>query len=385
MLSNAPPNTSLTKELRRLVRCKFAACIVLLAFCCPGIAWPLTLVPFGPRVWHFHASLASADSVLASTPAGVFRSVDGGRTWSAAGSGNRIFADGGGVWSMVPDPTNPLGLYAVTFFGSLFRSSDDARTWVRIGFPGGEATAIAVHPRDGAVLLLGTKRGILRSADGGKAWVPVHTGQRIMVDGLMFDPERPQRVLAGTDRTILISDDTGLTWPNDLKPVLPFAEVAWIGNLKSHPRGSGLLSASAAGQPRLSSDAGSTWVRADGSCSSFDVAPDGKTMLTSCVRNYFQNFTKRSTDGGSTWEELAFNTANHFRGIASFWFDPRKPTLVLAAHFNGGVSRSEDGGRTWTDGSVGLRWCDVAAPDADVFVVHPQLAKACTEPKPIPR
>jgi diaminopimelate epimerase len=97
---------------------------------------------------------------------GVFRSSDGGKTWSASGLQERTVTDL--VWF------GPL-LYAVTDQG-LYRSADAGKRWERFG----EGLAqrrldrllFPLAPDSGTEVFLSTDRGIYHSGDGGTYWRP---------------------------------------------------------------------------------------------------------------------------------------------------------------------------------------------------------------------
>ena len=120
--------------------------------------------PHGLAVSSFFAR----DPVLftAVGSAGVFRSADGGRSWSPAGLEGRSVRDL--VW------LGPI-LYAATDEG-LFRSDDAGQKWV-------PATGLAARPAQqlifplapdsGLEAFLATDDGIVHTADGGAHWKPV--------------------------------------------------------------------------------------------------------------------------------------------------------------------------------------------------------------------
>ncbi len=97
--------------------------------------------------------------------AGVFRSSDGGRTWTPAGLSGRVVNDL--VW------IGPL-LYAATD-GGVFRSEDVGRTWNPLGkeLAGRDVTRLLfpLLPSSGAEVFAGTDEGIFRSSDGGLNWI----------------------------------------------------------------------------------------------------------------------------------------------------------------------------------------------------------------------
>jgi len=86
---------------------------------------------------------------------GVFKSTDGGGSWSAANTGLPS-----GNYGLVIDPATPTTLYAGTFYGSVFKSTDGGGSWK--AFPGLTNTyiqALAIDPKNSARLYAGTWGG----------------------------------------------------------------------------------------------------------------------------------------------------------------------------------------------------------------------------------
>jgi hypothetical protein len=102
--------------------------------------------------------------VVAVGTQGVFRSADGGGSWTAAGLAERRVNDL--VW------LGPF-LYAATD-GGLFRTEDLGKHWVALndGLEGRAATRLLfpLAPASGAEAFLGTDRGVFWTGDGGLHW-----------------------------------------------------------------------------------------------------------------------------------------------------------------------------------------------------------------------
>ena len=87
-----------------------------------------------------------------------------------------------------------------------------------------------------------------------------------------------------------------------------------------------------------------------------EVAPSGTYILAATDRGLY-----RSEDGGETWS--ASNQGIGHTDVQELAISPSNPHVVYctlrttahdAASWNGGVWRSEDGGKTWTGRSQGL-------------------------------
>jgi photosystem II stability/assembly factor-like uncharacterized protein len=159
---------------------------------------------------------------VASTGGGVWRSDDGGNSWSPVDDKMTNLA----VCSMVMDPTGPDVVYAGT--GEGFTDGRDNRDdlrgagifWTRNGtqwsqVPGTKqfhyVNRLAIS-KDGKVLLAATQEGIYRSEDPGRInWTLVLPG--LMAD-VKFDPSDNQKAVAGGWRngTAYYSTNWGKTW-----------------------------------------------------------------------------------------------------------------------------------------------------------------------------
>jgi photosystem II stability/assembly factor-like uncharacterized protein len=122
-----------------------------------GKTWKTIAAAIAPAVLAGHPD---SDTVLATTPQGIRRSTDGGRTWEPVPAGPVIqfaaFADPGEVAGVEPG-------------GTVHYSADAGATWTRKGKIDGEVQAIAaVKGVDGNPWIwAATTDGILVSTDGG--------------------------------------------------------------------------------------------------------------------------------------------------------------------------------------------------------------------------
>jgi photosystem II stability/assembly factor-like uncharacterized protein len=173
------------------------------------------------------------DTLLVGTePAAVFVSHDGGETWAEASDVARLRDEGG--WSLPYSPAAgcirgfalPAGygegalagdcIYAAAEVGGVLRSADGGVTWQLLG--GGvhpDAHALARHAADPDLVYAATGGGRYRSRDGGQRWELIGDGYTRAV---WLDPDRPETVLTGPARymgamgRVERSGDGGDTW-----------------------------------------------------------------------------------------------------------------------------------------------------------------------------
>lgn len=113
---------------------------------------------------------------------GVFKSTNGGGSWSRASAGlpARVLASGEewitAIMALEVDPATPTTLYAGTGGEGLFKSSDGGGSWSPVS-TGLHANAIvyvlAVDPTTPTTVYVGTLGGgVFKSTDGGETWLP---------------------------------------------------------------------------------------------------------------------------------------------------------------------------------------------------------------------
>jgi photosystem II stability/assembly factor-like uncharacterized protein len=119
----------------------------------------------------------------------VYRSHDGGVTWKPLASETQAFAMA---------PSRPERLY-VERWGLIRRSDDSGRTWQMLAHVGSTAAVLVVDPKDPDVVYFsGIGRGILRSLDGGVTWEQLENGLDRDVTALEIHPVSPRRLYAFT-------------------------------------------------------------------------------------------------------------------------------------------------------------------------------------------
>jgi photosystem II stability/assembly factor-like uncharacterized protein len=120
---------------------------------------------------------------------GLFKSIDGGASWSDAGLAPRTAR-------LAIDPQNPDTVYAVTASG-LFKSADGGASWLSLSTAlSNQVYAVAIDPRSPGVIYAGTDIGVVQSTDGGGHWRPIPDGP-LNVTVLALDPQDPRTVYAG--------------------------------------------------------------------------------------------------------------------------------------------------------------------------------------------
>lgn len=169
---------------------------------------------------------------------GVYRSTDAGRTWTRVGLDSTRQ-----IGRIVVDPSNAQIVYVAALgdvFGpsderGVYRSRDGGRTWSRVLFVDENTGAVdlSIDPRSPAVLYAGMWQvrrrpwnldsggpgsGLYKSTDGGDTWRALTGGLPAGVKGrigVAVSPVRSSRVWAiveAADGGVFRSDDAGATW-----------------------------------------------------------------------------------------------------------------------------------------------------------------------------
>jgi photosystem II stability/assembly factor-like uncharacterized protein len=97
---------------------------------------------------------------------GVFKTIDGGASWSEANRGLDYLAGYRYVYSLALDQQNPSTLYAGTQGGGIFRTTNGGALWIPVntGLAGGDVNAIAIDATTAATYA-GTGYGRVQAAE----------------------------------------------------------------------------------------------------------------------------------------------------------------------------------------------------------------------------
>jgi len=273
---------------------------------------------------------------------GVWKSSDAGRTWKP------IFDDQptGSIGALAVAPSNPNVIYVGTGEGlqrpdlstgdGMFKSMDGGKTWKYLGLPDAQQiAAIIVDPKDENrlfVAVLGhpygpnVERGVFRSTDGGATWEKVlYKDENTGAVALAFDPTDPQLLYAD-----LWSARQG-----------PWENGSWQGP------GSGLFKSTDGGTNWTQLTQGLPTVEQGLGRIGFAVAPSNRDRLYALVEAP-QGGVFRSDNQGESWERVATEQRLWGRGsdFAEIKVDPKDPDKVYIG--NTAAYRSTDAGKTWT-------------------------------------
>jgi photosystem II stability/assembly factor-like uncharacterized protein len=190
--------------------------------------------------------------------AGVFRSEDGGESWTPANDGTAAEflpdpypAVGQCVHKVLLHPGNRERLWQQNHCG-VYRSDDRGESWERLdgnGLPSGFGFPLALHPREPDTAFVVPEEGaenrvtpdgrlgVYRTRDGGGTWqlltqgLPERAWAAVMREGLSSDGLDPTGIYLGTQSgSVFISADEGESWveaAEQLPPILSVEAAAW--------------------------------------------------------------------------------------------------------------------------------------------------------------
>jgi len=271
---------------------------------------------------------------------GIYRSRDGGRTWSHLG-----LTEGQQIAELAIDPRDPSRLFAAVLghpYGpnserGIYRSLDAGATWQRVLYKdadtGGSAVAIdPVHPETVYAGLWqarlgpwedknefnGAGGGLFKSTDGGTTWKRLTAGLPADVSqvNIAIAPSSPQRLYVSV----------GTSEPGE------YSSAAGLGVFRSDDRGESWSRITTDPRPALRIGGGDLAV--------LRVDPTNPDVVYSASL-----VTMKSTDGGKSWRPL--RGAPGGDDYQNLWISPSDPRIIALVSDQGAVI-TLNGGETWS-------------------------------------
>ena len=313
---------------------------------------------------------------------GVWKTTNGGNTWKPVFDDVHVASIG----AVAVAPSAPSTVYVGTGDRSgwsftpgngVYKSTDGGATWTNVGLQGAPYIgAVIVDPRDPNTVLVAAQgrggrgggpgagaglagveeRGVYRSTDGGRTWTRV-----LPVDGPadasdlyfdFYDPEIVYAAIAASGRGIEKSTDGGLTWQPIAGGGLPDGAriMAFAVSAGTHGRrlyavaGTGGRGAGAGRALYRSDDGGDTWTfgtrRLASAGGKMYADPQNHDVVYLMGTSVY-----RSTDGGT--QVTSFWGAPSGADPRFMWIDPTNSRRILVG-VDQGAAITVDGGATFT-------------------------------------
>lgn len=263
---------------------------------------------------------------------GIYKSMDGGKTWKHQGLSN-----GQQIGNVIIDPTNDNRIFVAVLghpYGpnterGVYRSLDGGNNWERVLYidENTGATQVSFDPNDPNILYAdlwagrqgpwengawnGPESGLFKSTDGGKTWKKLTKGLPTTAQGLgrigfCIAPSNSKRLYATVDAGeyggIYRSDDAGESWTNINKDARLWGRGSDFAEIKADPTNEDIV--------------------------------------------YTANVvTWKSVDGGKNW--AAFRGAPGGDDYHRIWIHPTNPKIMLFAVDQGAII-TVNGGETFS-------------------------------------
>ena len=195
----------------------------------------LVLHPSNPRVLYasLHEAYRRPWIHWSGGPgSGLFKSVDGGDTWTEITHNPGLPRGILGKMGITVSPAKPDRVWAIVEAkqGGLFRSDDGGETWRPVNREARLVTRAFLYdrvyadPKDPNTVYV-HNTGFFRSVDGGVTFSTVRV-PRVDNHDLWIDPRDPQRMINGNDGGARITTNGGASWSqNDNQPTLQFYHI----------------------------------------------------------------------------------------------------------------------------------------------------------------
>jgi photosystem II stability/assembly factor-like uncharacterized protein len=314
---------------------------------------------------------------------GVWKTVDSGLSWANVSDG---FFKTSSVGAIAVADSDPNIVYAgmgeacvrgnAANGDGVYKSIDGGKTWKNVGLQDSyHIGAVRVHPKNPDIVYVAAlghlfgpndTRGVYRSTDGGATWKQVFTrGRDAGAVDLALDPSNPRVMYAGFWQVrrqphhfdsggpgsgLFKSTDGGDTWTEISRaPGLPRGVLGRIGVTVSpaNPERVWAIVEAADGGVFRSDNAGRTWTRVNEQAmlrqrawyySHIIADPQSADAVYALNVGMF-----KSIDGGRSWTAMGTpHSDNHV-----LWIAPDDPLRMVQGN-DGGANVSKDGGRTWS-------------------------------------
>ncbi len=293
-----------------------------------------------------------------SVSGGIWKTTNGGTSWQIMDD----FMANMAVATMVMDPTDPNTIYAGTGEGygsydalrgaGVFKTTNGGTTWTQLASTANSnwyhVNRLAISPTNNLILLAATGSGIWKSTDGGTSWTQAATGNLYDVN---FASDGSHAIASSNYGAGKYSTDGGSSWNTSTFTSLPV--LGWVGRIEVAfaPSNASIVYAS------VNNNSGEVWKSTDYG-QTYSLTNTGNSFLG--TQGWYDNIVWvdptnasnvmvggidlwRSTDGGTTLTQ-----------VSQWWSAPTlsahgdQHMIVEHPNFNGSTNKTifvgNDGG-----------------------------------------
>lgn len=341
----------------------------------------------GGRIDDYAVDENNTDTIYVGTAAGgVFKTVNGGTTWTPIFD-HEVSASIGSI-SIAPSSHDTIWVgtgeannrQSASYGYGVYKSLDGGKTWAHLGLEATQTIGrIVIDPHDPNIVYVAAggglwgsnpDRGVYKTTDGGKTWTKsLYISENTGATDLVIDPNDPGTLYAamyerrrtvwgfnggGPESGIYKTTDAGATWTKLMKD-MPYENGGDTGriDLAVYRKDSNIVYARiqhAHGGIFRSEDKGETWTKMgdyDSRAMYFGILaidPNNDLRIWAPAASLFY-----SEDGGKTFQQNKGQTVHS--DYHGFWIDPHDSNHMIVG-VDGGIYFSHDMGRTWDHDSV---------------------------------
>jgi photosystem II stability/assembly factor-like uncharacterized protein len=303
---------------------------------------------------------------IAAASGGVWKSTDGGTTWTAKGDNLPNI----GVSDIVINPSNTSVVYLATgdYDGihtrsvGVYKSTNGGDSWSATGltFTLGDNNIIGkllIDPNNVNIIFATTKNSIKRSIDGGANWTNVHTENGATFNDIQYKRGSSTTIFAtARNGKFYISTNNGTTWTSNSTPSTGRTDLALTDNDTNL-----LMLLDEGGVLRKSTNDGASWTTVS-TITGYDS--QGAYNMTLAVSPLDKNLILaggiegwRSKNGGTTWEK--YLDGYWETGQPYFYVHSDHHDMMFVPSTNIAFS-TNDGGIFKGDASINMPWTDLS-------------------------
>ena len=271
---------------------------------------------------------------------GIYRTQDGGNSWSLTGLNDRLISGPDNSVVVAPDDANRVYvtvLDAGDYMGGLYRTDNGGITWQQLeaGLPKKSTIeTIAIAPTQPNHVYVSISDTLYFSQDWGNNWQLIHTG--IPFRYLVISSNDENTIIGSHYDVVSISTDGGFNWTERGTP------NNYINHLQVDPTNINVIYAASYSGMYKSEDGGVMWDEIE---LPFETTPFIQDLKVEQVQNGFiyvatDSGIVQSGDKGTNW--TFFNNGLGHMDVSSICVDPTPGGNILAGTWWGGVYKSKD-------------------------------------------